>query len=46
MLMALACFHMLEDARDCVGLGDFANHAKFPAALRTHTQTIASGSKR
>ncbi len=29
---------MLEDARDCLGLGDFANHAKFPAAFRTHTQ--------
>jgi hypothetical protein len=28
---------MLEDARDGLGLGDFVNHTKFPAAFRTHT---------
>ena len=35
--MALACFHMLEDARDCLGLGDFANHTKLPPTVGTHT---------
>jgi hypothetical protein len=29
---------MLEDARDCLGLGDFANHTKLPSTVRTHTQ--------
>jgi hypothetical protein len=24
---------MLEDARDCLGLGDFANHTKLPPQL-------------
>ncbi len=35
--MALACFHMLEDARDGLGLGDFANHTKLPPTVGTHT---------
>ncbi len=35
--MALACFHMLEDARDCLRLGDFANHTKLPPTVGTHT---------
>ncbi len=29
---------MLEDARDCFGLGDFANHTKLPPTVGTHTQ--------
>ncbi len=29
---------MLEIPGDFLGIGDFANHAKFPAAFRTHTQ--------
>ncbi len=37
-LMALALFGMLKNAGDCLGIGDFANHTKFPAAFRTHTQ--------
>ncbi len=36
--MALALFDMLENAGDEIGIRDFANHAKFPAAFRTHTQ--------
>ena len=42
--MVLACFHPLrgqaciEDARDCLGLGDFANHTKLPSTVGTHTQ--------
>ncbi len=36
--MALALFDMLENAGDCLGFGDFANHAKFPAAFRIDTQ--------
>ena len=35
--MSLACFNMLEDARDCLGLGDFANHTKLPPTVGTHT---------
>ena len=27
-----------EDGRDCLRLGDFANHAKLPPAVGTHTQ--------
>ena len=33
--MALACFHMLEDARDCLGIGDFANHTKLAPTVGT-----------
>ncbi len=29
---------MLENAGDCLGIRDFANHTEFPAAFRTHTQ--------
>ena len=36
--MALACFQLREDARDCLRLGDFANHAQLPPAVGTHTQ--------
>jgi hypothetical protein len=28
---------MLEDARDCLGFGDFANHTKLPPTVGTHT---------
>ena len=28
---------MLEDAGDCLGLGDFANHTKLPPTGGTHT---------
>ena len=41
MLVALACFHMLEDARDCLGLGDFADHTKSPPTVGTHTAAVA-----
>ncbi len=36
--MALALFGMRENAGDCLGIGDFANDTKFPAAFRTHAQ--------
>ncbi len=36
--MALALFDMLEDARDCLGLGDFADHTKSPPTVGTHTE--------
>ena len=36
-LMALACFHMLENTRDCPGVGDFANHTKLAPTVGTHS---------
>ncbi len=36
--MAVALFGMCENAGDCLWIRDFANHTKFPAAFRTHTQ--------
>ena len=40
--MARACFHILEDARDCLGLGDFANHTKWPPQLGHTLRSISN----
>ena len=35
--MALALFAMLENAGDCLGIRDFANHTKLAPTVGTHT---------
>ncbi len=36
---------MREDARDCLGLGDFANHTKLPPPQLGHTLILISNTR-